>query len=178
MSRATLPVKVGVAMAVAAFAIGLTAANAIAWPNEQPAPTQQHGDKDNNKHKGDKGEEENEGKGEKPPQPEQPTPPTGQQTPPAPPATPAAPPPVTSQGGPPPVPEQPPVTTENVPKQPTVPENPVITQAPPQPGAPAVPVAERRELAKTGLDPALIALLGAMCLGGGALLFRRALARN
>jgi len=39
-------------------------------------------------------------------------------------------------------------------------------------------VAQRSQLAKTGLDPALIALLGALCLGGGALLFRRALARN
>ena len=29
------------------------------------------------------------------------------------------------------------------------------------------PAANRTELAKTGLDPALIALLGAMCLGGG-----------
>jgi LPXTG-motif cell wall-anchored protein len=64
------------------------------------------------------------------------------------------------------------------PEQPTVPESPVVAQPPPQPGAPTVPVAERRELATTGLDPALIALLGAMCLGGGALLFRRALARN
>jgi LPXTG-motif cell wall-anchored protein len=53
-----------------------------------------------------------------------------------------------------------------------------VAQPPPQPGAPTVPVADRSELASTGLDPALIALLGAMCLGGGALLFRRALARN
>jgi LPXTG-motif cell wall-anchored protein len=53
-----------------------------------------------------------------------------------------------------------------------------VAQAPPEAGAAAVPVAERRELAQTGLDPALIALLGALCLGGGGLLFRRALARN
>jgi hypothetical protein len=59
-----------------------------------------------------------------------------------------------------------------------VPDNPVVTQPPPQPGAPTVPVAERSELAETGLDPALIALHGALFLGGGALLFRRALARN
>ena len=63
MSRATLPLKVGVVMAVAAFAIGLTASNALAWPNEQPAPTPQHGDKDNNKHKGDKGDERGGGQG-------------------------------------------------------------------------------------------------------------------
>ena len=59
-----------------------------------------------------------------------------------------------------------------------MPESPVVAQAPPEAGAPVSPAANRTELAKTGLDPALIALLGAMCLGGGALLFRRALARN
>jgi LPXTG-motif cell wall-anchored protein len=59
-----------------------------------------------------------------------------------------------------------------------VPDNPVVAQAPPEEAAPTAPAAERRELAKTGLDPALIALLGAVCLGGGGLLFRRALARN
>ena len=59
-----------------------------------------------------------------------------------------------------------------------VPESPVVAQAPPQSGSETVPVAQRSQLAKTGLDPALIALLGALCLGGGALLFRRALARN
>ncbi len=197
MSRATLRVEVGVVMAVATFAIGITATNAIAWPNEQPAPTPQHGDKGDDKHKGDKDDDKhkgekgddkhkgekgddkhNGGKGEQPkPQPERPITPTGQQTPPVP-VTPAAPPPVVPQGGPAPEPEQP-VTSETVPPdQPTVPDSPVVTQAPPQPGAPAVPVAERSELAKTGLDPALIALLGAMCLGGGVVLFRRAVARN
>ena len=44
--------------------------------------------------------------------------------------------------------------------------------------APLAPVAERKELAQTGLDPGLIALLGAVCLGGGGFLFRRALARG
>jgi LPXTG-motif cell wall-anchored protein len=53
-----------------------------------------------------------------------------------------------------------------------------VAQAAPQEGAEAVPAAEREELAQTGLDPALIALLGALCLGGGGLLFRRAMARN
>ena len=59
-----------------------------------------------------------------------------------------------------------------------MPESPVVAQAPPQEGVATSPAANRKELAKTGLDPALIALLGAMCLGGGVLLFRRALARN
>ena len=39
------------------------------------------------------------------------------------------------------------------------------------------PVVEREQLAETGLDPALMALLGVLCLAGGALLFRRALTR-
>jgi hypothetical protein len=181
MSRATLPSKVGVVMALAAFVIGITAANAVAWQNEQPPPTTpQHGDNDN--HKGDKGEEEHEGKGEKQkPQPQPPTPPAGQQTPPAPAATPPAPAPtpapVVSQGVT-PAPEQP-VSVESVPpKKGRGPQSPVVAQAPPAAGAPATPVAERNQLARTGLDPALIALLGALCLGGGGLLFRRALARN
>ena len=179
MSRATLPVKIGVVMAVAAFAVGITAANAIAWPNEQPPPTKppEHGDKDK-----DKGDHEEEGKGEKPkPQPQPPTPPAGQPTPPAPAVTPPAAPtpaPVVSQGAPTPAPA-PPVSTEAAPpEQGAVPESPVVAQAPPQSGSETVPVAQRSQLAKTGLDPALIALLGALCLGGGALLFRRALARN
>jgi LPXTG-motif cell wall-anchored protein len=181
MSRATLP-KAGVALVLAAFVIGITAANALAWPNEQP-PAPAHEDKGkDNKHKGDKdeGEDEEEGKGkkEKPqPQPQVPTQPAGQPPPPAAVTTPPPPAPVVSQGAPPPAPEQP-VTEQLPPEQGRVPESPVVAQAPPQAGAPSVPVAERQELAKTGLDPALIALLGALCLGGGGLLFRRALVRR
>jgi LPXTG-motif cell wall-anchored protein len=74
-----------------------------------------------------------------------------------------------------PAPEQP---AESLPpEQEGVPESPVVAQAPPGEGAPT-PVASRKELAKTGLDPGLIALLGAMSLGVGGLLFRRALARS
>ena len=83
-----------------------------------------------------------------------------------------------SQGAPTPVPHKL-VETETVPpEQGVVPKSPVVAQAPPQAGAPTAAAAERNQLAKTGLDPGLIALLGAMCLGGGGLLFRRALARN
>jgi LPXTG-motif cell wall-anchored protein len=39
------------------------------------------------------------------------------------------------------------------------------------------PAAERKKLAETGLDPALIAVLGGLLVGGGVLLFRRAFAR-
>ncbi|MGH2978998.1 MAG: hypothetical protein ACRDLQ_05100, partial [Solirubrobacterales bacterium] len=84
MSRATLPLKVGVVMALAAFVIGITAANALAWGTEgqdKPAPTApKHEDEDKDKDKGDRDDDEEEGKGghEKPkPQPP-PTPPAGQ----------------------------------------------------------------------------------------------------
>ena len=39
------------------------------------------------------------------------------------------------------------------------------------------PAVERKQLARTGLSPLVIALMGSFCLLGGALLFRRALAR-
>jgi LPXTG-motif cell wall-anchored protein len=183
MSRLTLPYKAGVVMALAAFVIGITAASAMAWPGGEPvAPTTpQHGkDKDKDKDKGHKDDDDDdEGKGgHEKPQPQPPAP-SGQPSPP-PPAGPA-PPPVVSQGVPTPPPAAPeqPVDTETLPpEQNGVPESPVVAQTPPSAGAPTSPVADRRQLAKTGLDPALIALLGAMCLGGGGLLFRRALARN
>jgi LPXTG-motif cell wall-anchored protein len=56
------------------------------------------------------------------------------------------------------------------------PQGPEVAQTPTQ--APLAPVAERKELAKTGIDPGLIAMLGALCLVGGGLLFRRSLARG
>jgi LPXTG-motif cell wall-anchored protein len=183
MSRWTFPFKAGVVMALAAFVIGISAANAMAWFDQPTTPT--HQDKDKGKGHNDKGDnDEDEGKGhnEKPkPQPKPETP-AGQPTPPAsaPPA--AVPPaPVVSQGTPPApgapgTPEQPVQTKTVPPEQGGVPQSPVVAQAPPS--QPAAPAAEREQLAKTGLDPGLIALLGALCLGGGGLLFRRALARN
>jgi len=57
-----------------------------------------------------------------------------------------------------------------------VPESPVVAQAAPTEAAPAAAAADRQELARTGLDPALIGFLGALCVGAGGLLFRRALA--
>lgn len=183
MSRWTLPYKAGVVMALAAFVIGITAANAMAWPGGEPVPaptTPQHGkDKDKDKgHKDDDDQDEGKGGHEKPkPQP-QPTTPQSQPSPPVTPPAETPPAPVVSQGAPAPPPEQP-IETEAVPpEQGGVPESPVVAQAPPAEEAATSPAANRSELAKTGLDPALIALLGAMCLGGGTLLFRRALARN
>ena len=55
MSRLTLPYKAGVVMALAAFVIGITASNAMAWPGGEPVPaptTPQHG-KDKDKGHGD-----------------------------------------------------------------------------------------------------------------------------
>jgi LPXTG-motif cell wall-anchored protein len=55
---------------------------------------------------------------------------------------------------------------------------PSAPQKPPAKAPPLAPVAERKELAQTGLNPGLIAFAGLLCLGGGAFLFRRALARD
>jgi len=170
-------------MALAAFVIGITAANAMAWgtggETDKPS-TPKHQDKDKNKGHDDDDDDEGKGGHEKPkPQPKPPvTPPAGQPSPPGPATVPPAAPapaPVVSLGAPPPPPAQ---NGTVPPEQGGVPDNPVVAQAPPEAGAPVSPAAERQELAKTGLDPALIALLGAACLGGGALMFRRALARN
>jgi hypothetical protein len=53
-------------------------------------------------------------------------------------------------------------------------ETPVTTEV----ATPIAPAAQRTELAETGFDPLLIALAGAACILGGALVFRRALARR
>jgi LPXTG-motif cell wall-anchored protein len=189
MSRWTFPHKTGAVMALVAFVLGITAANAPAWPNEQDTdqpPAPKHGDKDKDKgkgHKDDDDDDDDEGRGgEQKPKPEKPeTPPAVQ--PPGPSGAVTQPPPqvpVTSQGAPPPPAPAPPVETEALPpEQGGVPESPVVAQAPPEKAeVGAEPAAQREELAKTGLDPALIGLLGALFLGAGGLLFRRALARN
>jgi LPXTG-motif cell wall-anchored protein len=169
MSRLTFTKRAGVLMAVVAFVLGITAASALGWANEgETAPAKpKHEGNEKNKGKEEEGEEQGEKEKPKPEQPKVVTPPAAQPapTPPAPPA------PVVSQGAPTP-PPAPPVSTESVP-----PEAPVVAQAPPEQPALA-PVAERKELAKTGIDPELIALLGALCLAGGGLMFRRALART
>jgi LPXTG-motif cell wall-anchored protein len=172
MSRLTFTKRAGVLMAVVAFVLGITAASAPGWGSggEETTPTKpKHEGKEKNKGKEEEGEEHGEKQKPKPEQPKVQTPPVAQPAPPA-----AAPPaPVVSQGAP-----APPVTGESLPpEQEAVPEAPVVAQAPPEQPALA-PVAERKELAQTGLDPGLIALLGALCLAGGGLLFRRALARG
>ncbi len=83
-----------------------------------------------------------------------------------------------------------PTPTPTPPQQ--VPTTPAPTPAPPAaapaPQAAPAPVEQvkakgapkrkgRKQLARTGLDPVLMALLGALCLAGGGLLFRRAVAR-
>jgi len=86
-----------------------------------------------------------------------------------------------------------PITVQTTPSSPTTPLTPSSTPSttpgsPALPGEPVVaktpgeeteltPAAKRKKLAETGLDPALIAVLGMMLVGGGVLLFRRAFAR-
>jgi hypothetical protein len=185
MSRWTLPYKAGVVMALAAFVIGITAASAMAWPSggetdKPPAETPKQ-DKDK-EGKGEKDDEDRDKGGHQKPQPQpkppEVTPPSGAEVPPAP-AAPAGPPaPVTAQEAPPAptAPEQPVEVQAPPAEEEGVPQSPIVAQAAPTEAAPAAAAAERQELARTGLDPALIGLLGALCVGAGGLLFRRALA--
>jgi outer membrane biosynthesis protein TonB len=161
MSRSTFQKKAGLIFALAAFVLGVTAVTALGWANEE-----------------NQGKEH--GKKETPPTVTIPTPAPPQQVPttpaptPAPPAVAPAP-----QAAPAPV-EQ--VKAKRAPKrkgaerkqQQNAPEQAEVTPAAQTTLAPAV---ERKQLARTGLDPVLMALLGALCLAGGGLLFRRAVAR-
>jgi LPXTG-motif cell wall-anchored protein len=184
MSRWQLPLKAGIVMALAAFVIGITAASALGWGSggetEKPpssGPKHDQG-KDNDEDEGKGGKGNHEQPKPKPPE-TAPTPPAGQQVPPAttPPVAQAPPAPVVSQGTP-TTPAQPAPLPPEQESGGGVPQSPVVAAAPPAASAPTTPVANRTQLAKTGLDPALIALLGALCLGGGGFLFRRALART
>jgi len=165
MSRSTFQKKAGLIFALAAFVLGVTAVTALGWANEE-----------------NQGKEH--GKKETPPTVTTPTPtptPTPPQqvpTTPAPtPAPPAAAP--APQAAPAPV-EQ--VKAKGAPKrkgaerkqQQNAPEQAEVAPAAQTTLAPAV---ERKQLARTGLDPVVMALLGAFCLAGGGLLFRRAMAR-
>ena len=184
MSRSTLPYKAGVVMALAAFVIGITAANAMAWPGGEPvpAPTTRSTERTRTRTRATRTTTRMT-RARAPREAEAAAPDSARG--PADAARPdrdathrRRPAPVVSQGAPTPAPEQPIETEAAPPEQGGVPDSPVVAQAPPEQGVRDVPAANRTELAKTGLDPALIALLGAMCLGGGVLLFRRALARN
>ena len=173
MSRLTVR-KTGVIFVVVALVLAVTAGSAAGWYDQPTQPSKEHEkgeDKDDEKGK-DKDRDKG-GKHEEKPPPV--TPPTTTTPPPAPPTAVTPPPPVVSQGAP-PAPEQP-VGVETTPQQPERPETvgPTVAQAPSQPLA---PVAEREALAKTGIDPGLVAVLGAMFLVGGGFLFRRAFARG
>jgi outer membrane biosynthesis protein TonB len=168
MSLTTFQKKAGLIFALAAFVLGVTAAAALGWENEENNKGKEHGKEE--------------------------TPPTVTT-----PTTPAPPEQVT--------PVAPTVTTPTAPAQPqqVTPPPPAPAPAPSQPveskGAPErkggakqeeknvpaevapsaqptlAPAVERKQLARTGLDPVVMALLGVFCLAGGGLLFRRAMAR-
>jgi len=165
MSRSTFRKKAGLIFALAAFVLGVTAATALGWANE------------NNKGK-------NHGKNEKPPPTATtPAPPPAQQVtppaaPPAPPAAAPAPAPVVPQGTPAKTPSEQ-VKAKGSPKQKGAQKQSqtIPAEVTPSTETQLAPVVERKQLARTGLDPVLMALLGAFCLAGGGLLFRRAMAR-
>ncbi len=201
MSGATLPRKTGLIFAVVTFALGLTAATALGWETEQNKDRnhgkeqrsedrdhdkgQKNKDRDHDKGQNNKGRDHDKGenkggdhdKGNQPvtpnvttpaPQPGAPT----VTTPPAvaPPAPAAV--PVTPQGSPTPTPGENGENGGGGGDKPTQ-----LAQEGAPEGPALAPASEREELAKTGLDPALMALLGVFCLGGGVFLFKRAFAR-
>jgi hypothetical protein len=163
MSRPTFRGKAGLIFALAAFVLGLTAATALGWQNEEKG----HGKGKNN---------------QAPPTVTTPTPsrpPVVVPTPaPAPTVTPAAPaPPVTKPAK---APSQVKAFGKKKSRQKT--RQGGARNVPAKAGRPSqtvalAPAVERKELARTGLSPLLIALMGALSLAGGALLFRRALVR-
>jgi hypothetical protein len=154
MSRSTFQGKAGLIFALVAFVLGLTAATALGWENENENQGKGHGKK------------------ETPPTVTTPAAPT---TPPA--ATTPAPAPTPPAAAPaPPTSEQ--VTVKRAPKPKRAKREQKRAVPTAAPSAPTLaPVVERKQLARTGLDPLVMALLGLLCLAGGGLLFRRALAR-
>jgi cytoskeletal protein RodZ len=177
MSRETLRQRAGwasVVFAVVVFAIGMTAAVALGWENEQQPKEHGKNEQQGKQHGNKENENENENEKNKPHQ-------QGNQQPPTPttPTTPAQP-PQTVPAPPQPAPAQAPspVGARGAPEQQPSAGGKEVAQTPAAESAPALaPVSEQQKLARTGLDPALIALLGVVCLGGGAFLFRRAMAR-
>jgi outer membrane biosynthesis protein TonB len=167
MSLTTFQKKAGLIFALAAFVLGVTAAAALGWENEENNKGKEHG------------------KEETPPTVTTPTPaPPEQVTPAAPtvttPTTPAQPQQVTPPPpAPAPAPSQP-VESKGAPERKggaKQEEKNVPAEVAPSAQPTLAPAVERKQLARTGLDPVVMALLGVFCLAGGGLLFRRAMAR-
>jgi outer membrane biosynthesis protein TonB len=166
MSLTTFQKKAGLIFALAAFVLGVTAAAALGWENEENNKGKEHG------------------KEETPPTVTTPTPAPEQVTPAAPtvttPTTPAQPQQVTPPPpAPAPAPSQP-VESKGAPERKggaKQEEKNVPAEVAPSAQPTLAPAVERKQLARTGLDPVVMALLGVFCLAGGGLLFRRAMAR-
>ena len=168
MSRSTFRHRAGLVVTLVAFVLGITAGTALGWDN-QTNHDYGHGHK------------------KKPP----PTVTTPEKPPVYPPATPPpAPPPPAPPAAAPAAPAPAPVSPTVAPEK----KKAGAKGAPaggeqggqnvPAEVAPAggqtvalAPAVERKQLARTGLSPLVIALMGSFCLLGGGLLFRRALAR-
>jgi LPXTG-motif cell wall-anchored protein len=182
MSRSSTRQRTGAILAVVAFVLGVTAAAAVGWGGEQQGG-QGHGKK-HEKEYPPKVQEKQYPPAKTPPTEEKKPPPTEKKPPPTattpppvtttpPPTTSTPPPTVTTESGPPPTtPAKPPTTT------PTPPTTTAKTPTTPKAAPPLAPVAERKELASTGINPGLIAFAGVLSLIGGGLLFRRALTRS
>lgn len=185
MSRSVVRYRALLVLALVALAVGTTTSAAFGWANEEGSGSEQeqshqggkkeHGNEEHG-NKENKGENHNKGNHGENQKPEEETPATPQPQPqPQPTPVPPVATPVAPQGTPAQTPEQQPSTppaTEETPKSTEVAQSPTVGQ----PSVSATPAANREQLASTGIDPALIALFGALFVGGGALLFRRSLA--
>jgi uncharacterized protein HemX len=179
MSGATFRRKTGLIFAVVALGLGMTATAALGWENEEKANKdfgkheQEHGE--NQKEHGNKQKEQVKQEQQAPSAVVPPTQPTAPQPGAAPAPAPAPASPVTTQGAPTPAPEER-ASAESAPEE-TEQAAGKGREILAEEAAPLAPVAEQRKLAQTGLNPALIALLGAFSLVAGGFLFRRALVR-
>jgi hypothetical protein len=181
MSRPAFRQTAGVALAVVALLLGITAAAALGWGGEQQGSDhgQAHGKKDHGKN------EETGGKGGETTTTKKPTETTPPKTETTPPPTQTTPPTVTTLAPPPTVTTtattppttvttqlRPPTRTVTTPPSKTTPPSETTTTSK---TPPIRQVAKRKRLAATGLNPVLMVLLGAGLLGGGSFLLRRSL---
>ena len=192
MSRSVVRHRALLVLALVALAVGATAVPAIAgdsggWDQHSDfkggkgkdyGKGKDHGKKDygrdHDKGYGHKeyGKGKDHGKKEYPKHEQPPVPQPQPQPQPTPPAVT----PVTPQSTPAQTPPDQPAGEETTP--PGEEQSPTVAQVPTaaQESVSTRPAANREELAQTGIDPGLIALIGVFFLGGGVLLFRRALA--
>ena len=170
MSRSTFRHRAGLVVTLVAFALGITAGTALGWDN-QTNHDYGHGHK--------KKPPPTVTTPEKPPVYPPAAPPPAPPPPAPPAAAPAAPAPAPAPVSPTVAPEKKKAGAKGAPAGGEQGGQNVPAEVAPAGGQTVAlaPAVERKQLARTGLSPLVIALMGSFCLLGGGLLFRRALAR-